>query len=214
MSDKKKNLPVIIDSKETELGINVSNSLPDNNAIENDLKDVSIGGNFIGGNVRNNYSFSLDPMIEEERKAKVIEKLADHTAKLIPTVASNIADGFEGELDDTGLDYVELNNKFTNMKCSPTLKSAFDIHATHFPNIVRIRETDAVKGGSQTINKIMIQIRHIYLNLVSVLNNGNEIYSRIYTEILKDEFTDEECYTTEILISYAIQECGIFNEKK
>ena len=178
--------------------------------IENTLKNVNIEGDYNGGD-----TVTLnEEAIREIRKPRVAEIFGLDARKHIAHVAIDIANGKDAPNKDWGLEYSDLQEKFDNLKCTPTYINSF-VTASQFFNVIdAMKSSDAVLGGADTIRHIEGLITKLYIELFDDYENGPKIHNAILGELVGGDYTTEQYYASDTLIFYTVRECGMFNEAK
>lgn len=184
--------------------------------IENDLTNVDIGGDYIGGNKLNvKFYLANKDAIQLAEHLEFVEQFSSKAAGYIVKVANDIALQSKSiAMEDLGFQNEKLNKKFQNMKCTPSYRGWFNEHAANFAVINQLRETDSFQSGAKVIRGVVLLIRQLYLQLLDKHDNGDKIHNAIFGYISRHQLEEEEAYATHSLIFYTIHECGIFNEEK
>jgi len=182
-----------------------------NSEIENDLDGVSIADKYVGGD---DNSINITNKLEQCYNPAELLKFSLNAQKYIAKVAIKILDDHDAKLEDQGLDFEALNEKFKNVNCSESYIKRFNEAAPQFTSVDYVRENDVISGGEITIKCIMSLITNIYNHIIQSTKEGDLIHSRILDKLIKEASTTEEYLSADILIFYTINECGIFNERK
>lgn len=183
---------------------------------KNKIQDTQIGGKYTGGD-----DHSVNTSVSVDAKALAVlndigklDKFALNAQKHISQVAEKILETHDVNLTSQGLDFHALQEKFSNVKCTEDYIKNFKKASAHFHEIDQIKNSDAVSGGEITIRCIMVLIHQIYSHFFNSCDNGDAIHKSIIGQIIDTDAKAEEIIATDILIFYAVNECGIFNERK
>ena len=187
--------------------------------VDNDLRKVSIEGNYTGGDDLST-NIEINTKNLEESKAllhdiSVIEAFSISAQTYLAEVSEEIcsAHDLDDQKEDFGLDEVKLKSKFENMKCSETYKLDYDEMSSFFHVISELEGRDAVKGGSNTVKVIISLVKKLYLEFLATSSNGDEIHNKILAKLMIKN--NRSTYVSaNIFIYYVVRGCGIFNETK
>lgn len=159
--------------------------------------------------------FSLD-LGCSQNEAELYEKIDDDEFKsfLIDFHESIITNPEGIELSILEKD---LEDKFANMKCSPTMQKQFDSCSKYFPLIDEIMDSSEYISYAKRMFIIDVIVSE-YESVYSALSKGELIVEEVKKRIVK-QYIDEKKISkkrldvyTKVLIFWAINQCDIFNE--
>lgn len=187
-----------------------------------DIKDPYILSSYISNNISD-----IDKLIEIEhflateledldaKKAAAIEKFSINASSIIGEAATKIVRSHTGTgISDDFSVKAKIKDKFTSMNCIASYEKRFQQFAVYFPTIFDLIKDESVEGGGGTIQAAIAVITNLYSSILDDYDRGDKIHSAITMKLNSHGMTAEEMIGTEVLITYAVNECLIFNERK
>lgn len=113
----------------------------------------------------------------------------------------------------------EIEDKFENMRCSPSFEKMFLDYAQYFSAIEEILNTTSYieADKKEIVSELVVDT---YLGIHNNYNSGDEIFARM-VDIIQKQYLDMLSYSSaktrryiRILIAWSIYDCNIFNENK
>lgn len=120
---------------------------------------------------------------------------------------------------DESLEPKDVDSKFINMVCSPTLKVEYEMYSNLFNIVNMILKSSAYVSIEKRLLIPGLMITE-YMNVLEECDNGDEIFRKMQRKLV-DKYKNEVHYNEDrlqlyikVVIFWSIYQCNIYNEDK